>query len=395
MKIEIKVPSMGESISEATIGSLIKLTGSQVVVDDELIELETDKVNQVLYAQQSGTLTWNVAKDDVVTIGQVIGYIDTAAVTPPTEKATKKEEIVVKEKKTEPSTSMPSQEKTPTPQPPTSPAIPKLKLTSEGIRFSKEQYIAELGKSPSVTITPVSLSTTTAEPRETHKKMSKIRKLIANRLVDVMQETAMLTTFNEVDMTAIMALRESYKESFVKQHNTRLGFMSFFIKAVVSGLKAFPDVNAYIDGDDIVYRNYFDIGVAVGTERGLIVPVVRQCDKLSFAGIEKSIEGYAKKAREGGLSADDLTDGGFTITNGGIYGSLLSTPILNPPQCAILGMHKIMKRAVVINDEIVIRQMMYLALSYDHRIIDGKEAVSFLVHVKQQLEDPSRLLLEV
>lgn len=402
MKVEIKVPSMGESISEATIGSLIKSTGSQVVVDDELLELETDKVNQVIYAQQAGTLTWKVAKDDVVAIGQVIGYIDTAAA-PEKMAKEKKTETVVKEKKPESSTSAPtpalapSPAPAPIPQPPTSPATSKLKPSSEGIRLSKEQYIAELGKSSSVTnaASLQSTITSTAEPRETRKKMSKIRKLIANRLVDVMQETAMLTTFNEVDMTAIMNLRDNYKESFVKQHNTRLGFMSFFIKAVVSALKAFPDVNAYIDGDDVVYRNYFDIGVAVGTERGLIVPVVRQCDKLSFAGIEKSIEGYAKKAREGGLSADDLIGGGFTITNGGVYGSLLSTPILNPPQCAILGMHKIMKRAVVINDEIVIRQMMYLALSYDHRIIDGKEAVSFLVHIKQQLEDPSRLLLEV
>jgi 2-oxoglutarate dehydrogenase E2 component (dihydrolipoamide succinyltransferase) len=225
--------------------------------------------------------------------------------------------------------------------------------------------------------------------------MSKIRRLIATRLVEVQQETAMLTTFNEVDMTAVMGLREKYKEAFTKEHGTKLGFMSFFIKASISALQAFPEVNAYIDGEDIVQREYFDIGIAVGTERGLIVPVLRNCDQLTFAGIEKQIENFAAQAKKGSLSVDDLQGGGFTITNGGVYGSLLSTPILNPPQCAILGMHKIMKRPVVVNDEIVIRQMMYLALSYDHRLIDGKEAVSFLVHIKNTLEDPARLLLEV
>nr|MBA3817176.1 dihydrolipoyllysine-residue succinyltransferase [Parachlamydiaceae bacterium] len=219
--------------------------------------------------------------------------------------------------------------------------------------------------------------------------------VIARRLVEVMQQTAMLTTFNEVDMSAIMSLRELYKDSFLKLHKTKLGFMSFFVKASVAALKTFPDVNAYIDGDEVVYREYFDIGVAVGTEKGVFVPVIRNCNALSFAGIEGSIESFAKKAREGGLSAGDLQGGSFTITNGGVYGSLLSTPILNPPQSAILGMHKIQKRAVVVNDEIVIRPMMYLALSYDHRIIDGKEAVSFLVNIKNHLEDPSRLLLDI
>lgn len=205
----------------------------------------------------------------------------------------------------------------------------------------------------------------------------------------------MLTTFNEADMSHIIELRDSYKDAFSKLHNSRLGFMSFFIKASISALKAFPNVNAYIDGDDIINRNYFDIGVAVGTEKGLFVPVIRNCDSLSFAQIESSIESFAKKARDGTLSINDLQGGSFTITNGGVYGSLLSTPILNPPQSAILGMHKILKRPIAINDQVVIRPMMYLALSYDHRIIDGKEAVSFLVHIKNNLEDPSRLLLDV
>ncbi len=385
MKIEIKVPAMGESISEVTIGTFLKAAGERVSTDDELVELETDKVNQVLYAPCAGVLTWSVAKDDVAKIGQIIGSIDSANVATP---------------------ASPPKVETTTPAAPEEKKIKNAPTPHSGgeARVKKEQFVSEL-LSPASEKAPPSPSIHAAETpapvksigarTEVRQKMSKVRKLIATRLVDVMQHTAMLTTFNEVDMTAIMELRESYKESFVKQHNVRLGFMSFFIKAAVSAMKAFPEVNAYIDGDEIVHRHYFDVGVAVATDRGLIVPVVRGCDQLSFAGIEQAIEKYAKKAREGGLSADDLQGGGFTITNGGVYGSLLSTPILNPPQCAILGMHKIMKRPVVVNDAIVIRQMMYLALSYDHRILDGKEAVSFLVHIKNCLEAPSRLLLEI
>jgi 2-oxoglutarate dehydrogenase E2 component (dihydrolipoamide succinyltransferase) len=225
--------------------------------------------------------------------------------------------------------------------------------------------------------------------------MSKIRKVIAQRLVEAQRTMAMLTTFNEVDLTQVMQLREKYKESFIKKYGCKLGLMSFFVKAAVSALEAFPDLNSYLDGDEIVHREYYDIGVAVGTDKGVIVPVIRNCEQLSFAEVEQAIENYAKKAREGILVADDLQGGGFTITNGGIYGSLLSTPILLPPQCGILGMHKIEKRPVVIHNEIAIRSMMYLALSYDHRLIDGKEAVSFLVHIKNILEEPARLLLEI
>lgn len=397
MKVEIKIPSMGESISQVTIGNLIKHTGDAVATDDELLELETDKVNQVLYAPNAGTVTWSVATGDVVNIGQVIGTVDTE-----------------KKGAAKPAAKEPAKEKTKVP----APAIPAPApaAPAEGFRMTKEQFIAELNapslpKPESSTTTMVSASqraetavqapkevaadiTATGE-RETRKKMSTIRKVIAKRLVEVLQQTAMLTTFNEVDMTQIMALREAYKEVFAKKHNARLGFMSFFVKASVSALKAFPMINAYISGDDMVFRNYYDIGIAVSTDRGLVVPVIRNCDRLSFAEIEQAIENFAKKAREGGLSPNDLQGGGFTITNGGTYGSLLSTPILNPPQSAILGMHKISKRPVVVNDEIVIRQMMYLALSYDHRVVDGKEAVSFLVHLKNCLEDPSRLFLEV
>lgn len=229
----------------------------------------------------------------------------------------------------------------------------------------------------------------------TRKKMSTLRKVIATRLVEAKNTTAMLTTFNEVDMSAVMEIRSKEKESFVKKHGVKLGFMSFFVKAAVAALKEIPEVNASIDGDEIITYNTYDIGVAVSTSKGLMVPVVRNCDALNFGGVEKAIEAYSKKARDGSMSIDDLRGGSFTITNGGVFGSLLSTPILNPPQSAILGMHSIVKRAVVVGDQIVIRPMMYLALSYDHRIVDGKEAVLFLVHIKQSLEEPSRLLLDL
>lgn len=382
MKIEVKVPAMGESISEATIGTIIKPSGTQVALDDELIELETDKVNQVLYAPKGGVITWQINQGDTVKIGQILGTVDTEQAAAPQEKK-------APPAKEAPSKPAPKVEQL-APQPPKA-EKPSLKQSEGEVRITKEQFVSEL-KAPAER---PPLGTPTGERREVRKKMSKIRKVIAGRLVEVLQQTAMLTTFNEVDMSKVIELREKYKEVFAKQHNVKLGFMSFFIKAAVAAMKAFPEINAYIDGDEIVYRQYFDIGVAVGTDRGLFVPVVRNCDQLSFSGIEQAIEAYAKKAREGGLAADDLQGGGFTITNGGVYGSLLSTPIINPPQCAILGMHKIEKRPVVVDDAIVIRPMMYLALSYDHRIIDGKEAVSFLVHIKNSLEDPSRMLLNL
>lgn len=392
MKKEIKVPSMGESIQEATIGQILAPTGSVVKIDGEILELETDKVNQVLYAPEGGKITLTVNSGDTVKIGQTIGTIEPASGEEKESKLSQKVE-----------------DSLPLPLPQTQPSIPvnqkpekevKLDKIAEGnIRYTKENFLKDLQASPQKTLTPppplVPKANQPISSRETRRPMSKIRKVIAHRLVEAQQTTAMLTTFNEVDLTQVIQLREKYKEEFFKKYGTKLGFMSFFVEATVSGLQTFPELNSYLDGDEIVHREYYDIGVAVGTEKGVIVPVIRHCDRLSFADIEQAIEGYAKKAREGKIAANDLQGGGFTITNGGIYGSLLSTPILLPPQCGILGMHKIEKRPIVVNDQIVVRSMMYLALSYDHRLIDGKEAVSFLVHIKNILEDPSRLLLEI
>lgn len=369
MRSEIKVPAMGESITEATVGEIIKKSGSKVNVDDEILELETDKVNQVLYAPENGTLSLNVKTDDVVKIGQIIGYVDIGEGAPVKE---------IEQPKPAPTS------------PPPAPPPPPPRPATESIRESKEEYIQQIAEKPTLPKAPP-----VGERRETRKRMTKIRRVIAERLVEAQQSTAMLTTFNEVDLSRVIELRDRYKDIFQKEHGVKLGFMSFFIKAAVFALHEVPGINSYIAGDEIVHREYFDIGVAVGTDRGLVVPVIRDCDKLTFAQIEAQLAEYAKQAREGTISLSDLQGGGFTITNGGIYGSMLSTPILNPPQAGIFGMHKIQKRAVVIDDEIVIRPMMYLALSYDHRIVDGKEAVTFLVHIKESLEDPARLMLEV
>lgn len=378
---------MGESITEATVGTILKPTGSKVALDDEILELETDKVNQVLYSPQAGVVTLTVSTDEIVKIGQVIGQVDSEGKGEEPAQPAKAEEKPHKEE--------------PAPAKKEKPEKPQA-----GVRLSREAYLEELTKEeparpvqepPKKAAFEVSgiEQPFTPTKRETRRKMSKIRKVIASRLVEAQQTTAMLTTFNEVDLSRVIESRTKYQEQFQKEYGVKLGFMSFFVKAAVSALTAFPDLNSYIEGDDIVHREYYDVGIAVATERGLIVPVIRNCDQLSFAQIEAALETFAKKAREGTLSADDLQGGGFTITNGGIYGSLLSTPILNPPQSGILGMHKIQKRPVVVDDEIVIRPMMYLAMSYDHRIVDGKEAVSFLVHVKSCLEDPARMLLKV
>lgn len=407
MKTEIKIPAMGESISEATVGAILKPSGSHVSIDDEILELETDKVNQMLYASQPGIVTITVKPEELVKIGQVIGFINSdtqtaaqpdslpsleptpqlptsneAEVTNQSQKETsgKTESIILSTTKAEP-----------------------LVAPDRSARINKDAFVKELTSPLAASeIKPNEKSAQarnepqeTRGARETRQKMSRVRKVIAERLVDVQHTAAMLTTFNEVDLGVIMDTRDQYKDFFLKEHGVKLGFMSFFVKATVSALKAFPRLNSYIDGDDIVHREYYDMGIAVATEKGLFVPVVRNCDKLSLADIERTIEEYANKARKGTITVDELHGGGFTITNGGVYGSLLSTPILNGNQSGILGMHKIEKRPVVINDQIVIRPMMYLALSYDHRIIDGKEAVSFLVHIKNKLEDPRRFLLEV
>lgn len=389
MKQELTVPRMGESISEATIGEIFKETGSPVKRDEEILELETDKVNQVIYAPAAGVVTIQVKREDVVRVGDVIGFVDTegATATAPVTVSAREPE---KEKPKEKPQVEPKKEPTPAPQP--APAAPAASTASA--RISKEDFLAELSSPQIAAPKPTERADKTTRG-ESRRKMTKIRKVIAQRLVEAQHTTAMLTTFNEVDMTEVMALRTKFQESFQKQHGVKLGFMSFFVKACVSALQQYPDINSYIEGDEIVTRNFFDIGVAVGTDRGVIVPVVREADRLTFAQVEQAIVLHAENAKTGKLTADDLQGGCFTITNGGIYGSLLSTPILNPPQSGILGMHKIEKRAVVVNDQIVIRPMMYLALSYDHRIVDGKEAVSFLVHVKNCLEDPSRLLLQI
>ncbi len=395
MKIEIKVPSMGESISEAVIGNILKPNGSAVNPDDEILELETDKVNQVIYAPQAGIIHFTVSEGQTVKIGEVIGTLETDKEQRAPESAEQIRDKEASKKQPPP--------KEPLPVPPTLP--PPLKKKEErGVRMTKEAFLEDLlpkeVSEPLPFIRPKPQKSSVEdiqiqESRTTRKKMPRVRRVIAERLVEAQRTTAMLTTFNEADMTQINSIREKYTDQFSKEHGTRLGYMSFFVKAAVSALQAFPECNSYIDGEDIVHREYYDIGIAVGTDKGLFVPVVRDCDKKSFAEIEKSIEVYAKKAREGTVTVDDLQGAGFTITNGGTYGSLLSTPILNLPQCAILGMHKISKRPVVIDDQVVIRPMMYLALSYDHRLVDGREAVSFLVHIKNLLEDPSRILLNI
>lgn len=381
MKEDIKIPSMGESITEATVCAILKPSGTPVKADEEILELETDKINQVLYAPSDGVITFSVTEEDVVEIGQVVGFIDTSAEAPK-----KKEDKKEEKKKKEEVASKPTESAPPVKKPKQTPA--------PGVRHSIEEFITDL-KEPTQTIKPVVTQTAVHTPHERREKMTKIRQVIAKRLVESQQTTAMLTTFNEVDMSAVMSLRANYKESFEKKHGVKLGFMSFFVKACVAALKAFPEVNAWIDGDEIVYHDYQHVGIAISSPRGLIVPVLRNCEQLSFAQVEQNIRDYAIKARSSGLTVDDLTGGTFTVTNGGTFGSLLSTPILNPPQSGILGMHKIEKRAVVVGDQIVIKPMMYVALSYDHRIVDGKEAVSFLVTIKEALEDPSRLLIDI
>lgn len=372
MKQEIRVPRMGESITEAVVGTILKPSGTYVKVDEEILELETEKVNQVLYAPAEGVLQLTVQPQDKVEINQTVGYIDTEG----------KGSAPAKEGAPEKKAS----------SPPSSPPSDN--------RQGKESFVAELKNPKNTSKEPLPFSkkpeTKRSEPRsETRQKLSKIRRVIASRLVEAQNNAAMLTTFNEVDMTQVIMLRERYQELFTKEYGVKLGFMPFFIKSSVLALTEYPEVNAYLEGEDLVYRNYFDISIAVSTEKGLVVPVVRDCDHLSFAEMEQAVEQLSKSARQGTLTVDDLQGGGFTITNGGIFGSLFSTPILNPPQTAILGMHKIQKRPVAINDQVMIRPMMYLALTYDHRVIDGRVAVSFLGSIKHYLEDPMRLILEI
>lgn len=375
MKKEIIVPSFGESISEASVAQILKPLGSFVKKDEEILELESDKVNAPVLAPESGTLSLSVKVGDSVKIGQVLGFVDTE------EKATS----------AEPEPLPPNVALTPEVPPPQVIVTPS---EYSKVRIQPEEFITSLTAHAKERLEqvkkPVPVQST---PNGNRKKMTSLRKTIASKLVQVKNETAMLTTFNEVDMSAILQIRNEEKDNFLKKYGVKLGFMSFFVKAVVFALKAYPAVNALIEGDEIVSFSTCDIGIAVSTEKGLVVPIVRGCENLTFAEIENGIGDFSKKAKEGKLTMQDFKGGSFTITNGGTFGSLLSTPILNPPQSAILGMHAIKERPMVINGEIKARPMMYLALSYDHRLIDGKEAVGFLVHIKEHLEDPAKLLL--
>jgi 2-oxoglutarate dehydrogenase E2 component (dihydrolipoamide succinyltransferase) len=368
---EVKVPVLPESINEATVAAWHKKPGDYVEVDDVIVEIETDKVVLEVPAEEAGVLTEILAEEgETVNAQQVLALLDdseTAAA------KTESPKEIIKE-------------------------APKEEAIESPVAASEEP--PEINLQENVQEEPIrEAETSTYKPTsnrmEERVPMSRIRKTIAKRLHSATQNTAMLTTFNEVDMTEILAMRKSYKEAFEKKYSVKLGFMSFFVKAAVESLKKFPTVNAYLDGDDVVYHAYCDVSVAVSSDRGLVVPVLRDAHKMGMHDIEKGIVDYAGRAQDGTLGIEEMSGGTFTISNGGVFGSLLSTPILNSPQSAILGMHKTQERAVVVNGEIVIRPMMYLALSYDHRIIDGKEAVQFLISIKEALEDPARLLLKV
>jgi 2-oxoglutarate dehydrogenase E2 component (dihydrolipoamide succinyltransferase) len=397
MAVNITVPSVGESITEGTIAQWLKKDGDTVRADEPLFELETEKATAPVPAPASGRLVIAVPEGQTVKIGQVVGRLEdgTTAARPAPAPAR-----VTKEPEAPPA--KPQQQKQ---EPLLSPAARahaagagidahQLTGTGRGGRILKEDVVSYLEKQPP-SAAPQEVGPPQEAGRERRQRMTSIRQRIAERLVAAQHSAAILTTFNEADMSAVMALRARYKEAFQKKHGVGLGLMSFFVKASVEALRAFPEVNARLDGADIVYHDYCNIGVAVSTERGLMVPVLRDTQDMSFAQIEKRLAELAEKARAGQIAVDDLQAGTFTITNGGVFGSLLSTPLLNPPQTGILGMHTIQKRPVAVNDEVVIRPMMYLALSYDHRLIDGREAVSFLIRVKECIEDPERLLLSV
>lgn len=391
MSAEIKVPPLGESVTEATVAKWFKKAGDAVKTDDLLVELETDKVTLEVNAPATGTLSEiKVAEGTVVEVGTLLGLIaeGAAAAVKPAANTNASKPAAAPAKAAAPAASGPV----------LSPAARKIAAENNIAPAS----IAASGKDGRVTKGDALQASQGApavhvsnEPREERVRMTRLRQRIAQRLKESQNTAAILTTFNEVDMGHVMALRNQYKDSFEKKHGVKLGFMSFFVKAALNALKEIPAVNAEIDGDDIVYKNHYDIGVAVGTPQGLVVPIVRDADKYSFAGVEKTINELGVRARDGKLSMEDMQGGTFTISNGGVYGSLMSTPIINPPQSAILGMHKIQERPMVVNGKIEIRPMMYLALSYDHRIIDGKEAVTFLVRVKDAIEDPQRLLLDL
>jgi 2-oxoglutarate dehydrogenase E2 component (dihydrolipoamide succinyltransferase) len=415
---EIRVPTLGESVTEATIGKWFKQPGEAVAVDEPLVELETDKVTIEVPAPAAGVLSEIAAKDgETVAVGAVLGQIKdgagaakTAAAAPPAAKPV-----------APPPSAKPAAAPTPVKAPanasdlPLAPSVRKLSAesgldastapgTGKDGRVTKGDMLAAIERAAAQP-TPVAQTAATIQARapspaddaarEERVRMTRLRQTIARRLKDAQNTAAMLTTFNEVDMGHVMALRTQYRDLFEKKHGVKLGFMGFFVRACVQALKEIPTVNAEIDGTDIIYKNYYHIGIAVGTERGLVVPVVRDCDTKSLAEIEKTIADFGRRARDGALKIDELQGGTFSITNGGIYGSLMSTPILNAPQSGILGMHKIQDRPMAVGGKVEVRPMMYLALSYDHRLVDGREAVTFLVRVKECLEEPARLVLDL
>ncbi len=416
MATEIRVPALGESVTEATVAKWIRQAGEGVAADEPLVELETDKVTLEVNAPAAGTLAEiTIAEGATVEVGALLGVIAEGAAPAVTAAATPAAATA---------TPAPAAEAAPAPAAPPPPAAALDKPLSPAVRRLVEEnnldpariaasgkdgrlvkadvlaaIAAGTAKASAVSAPTPAVSIPAApradDPREERVRMSRLRQAIARRLKEAQNTAAMLTTFNEVDMGAVMALRNEYKAEFEKKHGVRLGFMSFFAKAAIAALKELPAVNAEIHGDEVIYKNYYDIGVAVGTPQGLVVPVVRDADQLSFAGIEKTIGELGLKARDGKLTLADMSGGTFTISNGGVYGSLMSTPILNPPQSGILGMHKTQMRPMAVGDKVEIRPMMYLALSYDHRIIDGREAVTFLVRVKEAIEDPRRLLLDM
>ena len=424
MATEIRVPALGESVTEATVAKWIRQAGEGVAADEPLVELETDKVTLEVNAPAAGTLAEiTIAEGATVEVGALLGVIAEGAAPAVTAAATPAAATAAPT-----ATPAPAAEAAPAPPPAAAPAAAFDKPLSPAVRRLVEENnldparIAASGKdgrlvkadvlaaiaagtakasavsAPTPAPTPAAsapVAPRADDPREERVRMSRLRQAIARRLKEAQNTAAMLTTFNEVDMGAVMALRNEYKAEFEKKHGVRLGFMSFFAKAAIAALKELPAVNAEIHGDEVIYKNYYDIGVAVGTPQGLVVPVVRDADQLSFAGIEKTIGELGLKARDGKLTLADMSGGTFTISNGGVYGSLMSTPILNPPQSGILGMHKTQMRPMAVGDKVEIRPMMYLALSYDHRIIDGREAVTFLVRVKEAIEDPRRLLLDM
>ncbi len=410
MSTEIRVPTLGESVTEATVAQWFKKPGDVVAADEPLLELETDKVTLEVPAPAAGVLAEITAEEgDTVEVNALLGAIGAGA-----------GDVKVTEKKAEPAPAKaePAPAKAePAPaaateEPPLSPAVRKMveennvdpstiEGTGKGGRLVKADVQAaleaktEAPAAPAPSSTPRAPSSADDAPREERVKMTRLRKTIARRLKEAQNTAAMLTTFNEVDMGPVMELRKQYKDLFEKKHGVRLGFMGFFVKACTHALKELPQVNAEIDGEELVFKNFVHMGVAVGTPNGLVVPVVRNADEMSVADIEGTINDFGRRARDGKLTMDEMQGGTFTISNGGVYGSLMSTPILNAPQSGILGMHKIQERPMVVNGQIEIRPMMYLALSYDHRIVDGREAVTFLVRVKESLEDPQRLLLDL